>query len=161
MEPLATALMPSFILLGCIEEEAGHKSPQEGQAVFGQHPKLKLQNMDRGELRTEAMRPCMNTTMRALWRTASTSHFFVCKVWIFRSFNGGVFLLFFLCLCFLKDSWSSREGGGLIIFSKRGTYKRFCEEGGGDSFIRPPPLYLPVPLLGVEPGTAEKRVPRS
>jgi hypothetical protein len=27
MELLATALRPSFILLGCIEEEAGHKSP--------------------------------------------------------------------------------------------------------------------------------------
>jgi hypothetical protein len=27
MEPLATALISSFILLGCREEEAGHKSP--------------------------------------------------------------------------------------------------------------------------------------
>jgi hypothetical protein len=27
METLATALRPSFILLGYIEEEAGHKSP--------------------------------------------------------------------------------------------------------------------------------------
>jgi hypothetical protein len=35
-----------------------------------------------------------------LWRTASTSHFFVCKVWIFRSFNGGVFLLFFYAFVF-------------------------------------------------------------
>jgi hypothetical protein len=48
MELLATALRPSFILLGCIEEEAGHKSPREEQVVFVQQPKLKLQNMDDG-----------------------------------------------------------------------------------------------------------------
>jgi hypothetical protein len=99
-EPLATALRPSFILLGCIEEDTGHKSPREGRVVFGQHPKLKLQNMDGGELRTEAIMPCMNTTMRALWSTASIPHFFVCKVWIFISLNGGFFFCFNLCLFF-------------------------------------------------------------
>jgi hypothetical protein len=93
MDPLATALRTIFILLGCIDEE---ESPRGEQAVSGQHPKLKLQNMGVGELKTGDMRPCQNTTMRALWRTTSTSHFFACKVWIFRSFNGGVFLLFFM-----------------------------------------------------------------
>jgi hypothetical protein len=66
MEPLATSFIPSFIILGYIDEEDVHNSPRGEQAVFGQHPKLKLQNMDRGELRTGDMRPCLNTTMRAL-----------------------------------------------------------------------------------------------
>jgi hypothetical protein len=66
MELLATGLWPIFILLGCIEEEAGHKSPWEEQVVFLQQPKLKLHNMDDGELITEAMRPCLNTTTRTL-----------------------------------------------------------------------------------------------
>jgi hypothetical protein len=78
--------------------------------VFGQHPKLKLQNMDGGELITGGMRPCLNTTMKALWRTASTSHFFVCKVWILRSFNGGVFLLFFYAFVF--EGFMEFKGGG-------------------------------------------------
>jgi hypothetical protein len=47
-EPLATSLRPSFIILGCIDEEAVHKSPCGEKAVFGQHPKLKVQNMGGG-----------------------------------------------------------------------------------------------------------------
>jgi hypothetical protein len=82
MDPLATSLMPSFILLGCIDEEAVHKSPRGEHDVSGQHPKLKLQSMDGGEFKTGDMRPCQNTTMRALWRTPSTSHLFACNVWI-------------------------------------------------------------------------------
>jgi hypothetical protein len=149
MEPLATASRPSFILLGCIDEEAVHKSPRGEQAVFGQHPKLKLQNMGGGELRTEDMMPCQNTTMRALWRTASTSHFFVCKVWIFRSFNGEVFSFVFLCLCFLKDSGSSREGVGVLLLFQRGGLKNdFARKGGGLLSDPPTPLYFtrPPPL---------------
>jgi hypothetical protein len=95
MEPLATELRPSFILLGCIDEEAVHKSPRGEQAVSGQHLMLKLQNMGGGELRTGNIRPCQNTTMRALWRTASTSHFFACKVWIFRSYMGEILFCFY------------------------------------------------------------------
>jgi hypothetical protein len=121
MEPLATASRPSFILLGCIDEDAVHKSPWGEQAVFGQHPKLKSQNMSGGELRTEDTRPCQNTTMRALWRMASTSHFLVCKVWIFISFNGGVFLLFFYAFVFWRIHGVQGRGEGLITFSKRGT----------------------------------------
>jgi hypothetical protein len=98
-EPLATTLRPSFILLGCLDEKAVHKSPRGEQAVFGQHKKLKLQNIGGGELKTGDMRPCQNTTMRALWRTSSTSQF-ICKVWSFRSFNGGVFILFFYAFIF-------------------------------------------------------------
>jgi hypothetical protein len=115
MDPLETSLRPSFILLGCIDEEAFHKSPRGEQAVYGQHPKLKLQNMGGGELRTGDMRPCQNTTMRALWSTAYTSHFFACKVWIFRSFNGGVFLLFFMPL-FFEGFMEFKGRGGLITF---------------------------------------------
>jgi hypothetical protein len=84
--------------------------------VFGQHPKLKLNNMGSGELITGDMGSCQNTTMRALWRTASTSYFFVCKVWNFRSFNGGVF--FSMPLFF--EGFMEFKGGGLITFSKRG-----------------------------------------
>jgi hypothetical protein len=89
--------------------------------VFEQHPKLKLQNMDGGELKTEAMRPCLNITMRALWRTASTSHFFVCKAWIFTSFNGGFFFWFFSMPLLCKGFMEFKGGGGLIPISKRGT----------------------------------------
>jgi hypothetical protein len=122
MELMATALRPSFILLGCIEEEAGHKSPREEQVVCVQKPKLKLQSMDDGEPRTEAMRPCLNTTTRALWRTASTSHFFVCKVWIFRSFSGFFFLwVFFYAFAWYGIHGVQGRGGGIITFSKRGT----------------------------------------
>jgi hypothetical protein len=149
MEPLATALRPSFILLGCIEEEAGHKSPREEQVVFGQHLKLKLQNMDGGELRTESMRPCLNITMRALSRNASASHLFVCKVWIFKSFNGGVFFWFFLCLFFVKDSWSSR--GGVLLLFQRGKLKNdFARKSRGVLLLDPPPppsLLYPFPPL--------------
>jgi hypothetical protein len=98
MEPLATAPRPNFIILGCIDVEAVYKSPLGD--VFGQHPKLKLLNVGGGELRTGDMIPCQDTTMRALWRTTSISHFFVCKVWIFRSFNGRFFLLFFYAFVF-------------------------------------------------------------
>jgi hypothetical protein len=143
MEPLATASRPSFILLGCTGEEAVHKSPRGEQAVYGQHPKLKLQNMGGGELKSGDTSPSQNTTMRALWRTASTSHFFACKVWIFRSFNGGVFLLFFMLL-FLKDSWSSREGG-IITFSKRGTIKAILQGGGVLFWIQTPSFLYPPP----------------
>jgi hypothetical protein len=84
----------------------------------------------------------MNTTMRALWRTASTSHFFLCKVCIFISFSGGVFLSFFLYLCFLKDSWSAREGGSYYFF-KEGDLKTILRGGGGVFYqIYPPPLYF-------------------
>jgi hypothetical protein len=87
--------------------------------VSGQHPKLKLHIMGGGELITGYMGPCKNTTMRALWRTASTSHFFLCKVWIFRSFNGGVFFCFSMPLFF--ERFMEFKGAGLITFSKKGT----------------------------------------
>jgi hypothetical protein len=77
---LTTASRPSFILLGCIDEEAVHRRPRCVPAVSGQQPKLKLRNMDDAELKTGDMSPCQSITMRALWKTASTSHFFVCKV---------------------------------------------------------------------------------
>jgi hypothetical protein len=145
MQPLATSLRPSFILLGCIEDEAGDKSPSEGQVVFGQHPKLKLQNMDNGELRAEAMMPCLNTTMRALWRTASKSHFFVCKVWIFRSFNGGGFFCFFLCLCFCEGFMELKGGGVLLLFQRGGINNDFARKGGEVLSLNPPPFFtLPV-----------------
>jgi hypothetical protein len=88
--------------------------------VSRKHPKLKFHNMGDEELRTGDMRSWQNTTMRALWRTASTSHFFAYKVWIFRSFNGGVLLLFFMPL-FFEGFMDFKGGGGLITFSKRGT----------------------------------------
>jgi hypothetical protein len=66
MDPLETSLRPTFILLGCIDEEAIPKSPGGEQDVVVQQPKLKLQNMDDGELKTGDMMPCQNTTMRAL-----------------------------------------------------------------------------------------------
>jgi hypothetical protein len=88
--------------------------------VFEQHPKLKLKNMDGGELITGAMILCLKTIMRSLWRTASKSHFSVCKVWSITSFNEVFFFCFFLFLFLVKDSWNSREGV-IIIFSKRGT----------------------------------------
>jgi hypothetical protein len=88
--------------------------------VFVQEQKLKLHNMEYGEPRTEAMRPCLNTTMRALWRTAYTSHLFVCKVWIFRSFNGGVFFGFFSMPLLRVGFMEFKGGGGLITFSKGG-----------------------------------------
>jgi hypothetical protein len=119
--------------------------------MFGQHPKLKLQNMGVGEPRAGDTRPCQNTTMRALWRTASTSQFFVCKVWIFRSFNGEFFFCF-LCLCFLKGSWSSREGGVLLLFQRGGLKNNFARRGGGVFYQIPPSLlyftllYPPPPL---------------
>jgi hypothetical protein len=142
MEPLETALRPSFILLGCIDEEAIHDSPRGEQAVSGQHPKLKLQNMGGGELKTGYMRPCQNTTIRILWRTTSTSHFFVCKVWIFRSFNGGVFLLFFMPL-FSEGFMEFKRGGFLLMFQRGGLKNDFARRG---SFIGPPPLFtLPAP----------------
>jgi hypothetical protein len=103
MEPLATSLRPSFILLGCTDEEAVHRSQSGAQAVSGQHPKLKFQNMDGGELKTGYMSPCQDTTMVALWRTASTSHFFAGKVWIFRSFKEGAFSFVFYAFA-SKDS---------------------------------------------------------
>jgi hypothetical protein len=69
---------------GCVRAASKAEIAEDGQ--------WRTQNRDTS--------PCLNTTMRARWRTASTPHFFVCKVWIFRSFNGGVFLLFFYAFVF-------------------------------------------------------------
>jgi hypothetical protein len=48
MEPLATALMPGFIILGCTDEEADQSQVTMRRAgcVRAEHLKLKLQNMD-------------------------------------------------------------------------------------------------------------------
>jgi hypothetical protein len=103
--------------------------------VSRQHPKLKLQNMDGGELKTGDMSPCQSTIMRALLTTTSTSHFIVCKVWIFRSSKGGVFLLFFMVL-FLGIH--GVQGGGSYYFFKEGDYK--------NEFTRKGVLFLSTPL---------------
>jgi hypothetical protein len=96
--------------------------------------------MDDVELRTEAMRPFLNTTTRALWRTASTSHFFACKVWIFRSFNAGVFFGFFsmhlLCVGFMEF-----KGGGVLLLFQRGELKNIWRGRGGGILLNPPPFF--------------------
>jgi hypothetical protein len=110
-----------------------------------QHPKLKLQNMGGGELRTGDMMPCQNTTMRTLWRTASTSHVFACKVWIFRSFNGA---FFFCVLCLFFKGFTEFKTGGSCYFFKEGDLKTILR-GRGGSFIGstyPSLLYPPPPL---------------
>jgi hypothetical protein len=110
--------------------------------LSGQHPKLKLQNMYGGELKTGDMSPCQNTTMRALWRTTSASHYLECKVWILRSFNQRVFFCF-LCLCF--EGFMAFKGGTSYYFFKEGDYKNYFTRRGvplsdpTPSFLYPPP----------------------
>jgi hypothetical protein len=99
--------------------------------------------MDNEKLRTEAMRPCLNITTRALWRTASTSHFFVCKVWIFRSFNGGFFFGFF-SMPLLCEAFMEFKGGGVLLLFQRGGLKNDFERKGG-ILLSDPPLYFTRP----------------
>jgi hypothetical protein len=65
--------------------------------------------------------------MRALLKTVSTSHFFVCKVWIFRSFKGGVIYFYAFDLGFKEF---------------KGLHKAGLQERGG-IILTPPPLFLP------------------
>jgi hypothetical protein len=86
--------------------------------------------------------------MRALWRTASTSHFFVCKVWIFRSFKGGLYLLIFMPLFLRSHGVQGRRG--LIAFSKRGDTNTSLQGRGGSFFGLPPFFFYPPPRFAKE-----------
>jgi hypothetical protein len=98
---------------------------------------LKFLNMAGGGLKIWATSPWQSITMRALWRTASTSHFFVCRYGSSGLSRGEFYL--FTCPCFGMQGVQVR--GCLITFSKRGDYTKQVYKRG---VIYPPPCVCPV-----------------
>jgi hypothetical protein len=112
---------------GCVQASS--------KSEIAEHGRWRTQNRD--------MRPCQNTRVRALWRTASTSHFFVCKVWIFRSFNGIICFCFSMPLFF--EEFMELKGGGVLLFQREGLKNNFAMKGGGVFYQNPPYLLYPPP----------------
>jgi hypothetical protein len=132
MEPMATALRPSF---NSIEAKfysfgmyrRGDRSHVTMRRAGYVRAASKAEIAER-ERKTGDMMPCQ-TLQREHFGGPHPHHTYLHVRYGSSDLSMGEFFFCSLCLCFLKDSWSPREGG-LITFSKRGTEKRCCKEGG-------------------------------
>jgi hypothetical protein len=119
--PLGTSLRTSCILLICTGAVNVLKAHGASPVMYGQRPRKRLQSIAAGELKTVVLSLCWIITMRVLWRTSSTLHFWDMRHNL-RSFKG-VFVFCFLH-AFTLDCFRFKRGGGLITFSRRGIIQK-------------------------------------